>query len=340
MSTTDTDYREVLATQDEYMILKALLDAEDEFVSGSLLAEQLGLSRPAIWGKLKKLREHGFEFEAVRNRGYRITKEAQILHPALIRYYLEQLSTEMDLLYFPAIDSTNSEAERQISYGRKSPFAIASSCQTKGRGRLGREWYSASADNLYLSVLFEPNIAPQQLQHFTLWAGIYICRALQEFVPNTPLKIKWPNDLHCDGRKFAGMLTEAKMDSDSMRSIVFGIGINLNSNPANFPQELRSIATSLYAIHGEEMPLNLVTAKVLQAIKGAYDDCIRNKTTESLPEAWAPLSALCGKPVTALRGDVIISGIANGIDETGALLLKSTDGTIHAIRAGDVTLQK
>ena len=332
--------KEAQSTEDAFTILKALLDAPDDFVSGSLLAEQLGVSRPAIHGKLEKLREQGFEIEAVRNRGYRLTKEPEVLHPALLRYYMADAAAPIEALYFPVIDSTNSEAERQLTYGRKSPFAIASSCQTKGRGRLGREWYSASADNLYLSVLFEPNIPPQQLQHFTLWAGITICRALQSFTPKAKLQIKWPNDLHCDGRKFAGMLTEAKMDADSMRSIIFGIGINLNSNPASFPQELRSIATSLYAINGEEVPINKVTARVLEAIHEAYEACIHNQTTESLPEAWAPLSALDGKTVTALQGDTEISGVANGIDASGALLLTQADGSHIPVRAGDVTLKK
>ena len=338
--TTETEYNQVPCTEDEFVILKALLDAPDDFVSGSLLAKQLGVSRPAIHGKLEKLREKGFEFEAIRNKGYRLTQEPEVLHPALIRYYLEDAATELDVLYFPVIDSTNSEAERQITYARKSPFAIASSCQTKGRGRLGREWYSASADNLYLSVLFEPNIPPQQLQHFTLWTGIYICRALQSFTPKAKLQIKWPNDLHCDGRKFAGMLTEAKMDSDSMRSIIFGICINLNSNPSKFPKELRTIANSLYAIHGEEVPINKVAARVLQAINNAYEACIHNKTTETLPEAWTPLSSLNGKPVTALQGDQAISGIASGIDASGALLLTQPDGSTIPVRAGDVTLKK
>jgi BirA family biotin operon repressor/biotin-[acetyl-CoA-carboxylase] ligase len=337
---TETEYKQVPCVEDEYAILKTLLDAPDEFISGSLLAEQLGVSRPAIHGKLEKLREQGFEIEAVRNRGYRLTQESDVLHPALIRYYLAKAATQLEVLYFPVIDSTNSEAERQITYGRNSPFAIASSCQTKGRGRLGREWYSASADNLYISVLFEPNIPPQQLQHFTLWAGIYICRALQSFTPKAKLQIKWPNDLHCDGRKFAGMLTEAKMDSDSLRSIVFGIGINLNSNPTQFPKELRDIATSLYAINGEEVPLNKVTAQVLNAINQAYESCIHNKTTESLTEAWAPLSSLNGKAVTALIGDKTICGIASGIDTSGALLLNQPDGSKIAVRAGDVTLKK
>jgi len=338
--TTETEYNQVSCSEDEFVILKALLDASGEFVSGSLLAEQLGISRPAIHGKLEKLREQGFAFEAVRNRGYRLTQEPEVLHPALLRYYLQDAAAELDVLYFPVIDSTNSEAERQISYGRNSPFAIASSCQTKGRGRLGRDWYSASADNLYLSVLFEPNIPPQQLQHFTLWAGITICRALQPFTPKTKLQIKWPNDLHCDGRKFAGMLTEAKMDSDSLRSIVFGIGINLNSNPSSYPKELRKIATSLHAINGEEVPINQVAARVLQAINHAYEVCIHNKTTETLADAWAPLSSLNGKAVTALQGGTAISGIASGIDTSGALLLTQPDGSTIPVRAGDVTMKK
>jgi BirA family biotin operon repressor/biotin-[acetyl-CoA-carboxylase] ligase len=336
---SDTEYRQVESTEDTNRIVKALLDAGDGFVSGSLLGEQLGVSRPAIHGKLEKLREQGFEIEAIRNKGYRITKEPDVLHPTLVRYYVEQAAAQTDVLYFPVIDSTNSEAERQLSYSRKAPFAITSSCQTKGRGRLGRDWHSASANNLYLSVVFEPNIPPQQLQHFTLWAGIHICRALQVFVPKAPLKIKWPNDLHCDGRKFAGMLTEARMDADSLRSIIFGIGLNLNSNPTNFPIELRGIATSLYAVNGTELPLNRVAAKVITAINTAYRCAIGGDTSENISDAWTPLSALNGKPVTALMNGKEISGIASGIDDSGALLLQTKSGT-RAIRAGDVTLKK
>lgn len=336
----DSEYRQLESNEDAYLILRALLDAADAFVSGSLLAEQLGVSRPAIHGKLEKLREQGFEIEAVRNRGYRLTQLPEVLHPALLRYCSEQAGSDIVPLYFPVIDSTNSEAERQFSYGRTGPFAIASSCQTKGRGRLGREWHSASAENLYLSVLFEPNIPPQQLQHFTLWAGIHICRALQSFVPKAQLQIKWPNDLHCQGRKFAGMLTEAKMDADSVRSIVFGIGINLNSNPNKYPQDIRKTATSLQAVQGEELPINTVAAQVLKAIQCAYANCIQGQSDENLSEAWAPLSSLCGQHVTAIMSGKEVHGIASGIDPSGALILKAADGSLQKVRAGDVTLKK
>ena len=340
MTAQETEFRHVEENEDEFIILKALLDAEGDFVSGSLLAQKLGVSRPAVWGKLEKLRDKDFDFEAVRNRGYRLTRQPNIFHPALLRYAQEKLSLAIDTLYFPVIDSTNNEADRRISYGQQSPFAVVSSCQTRGRGRLGREWYSASADNLYLSVVFEPNLPAQQLQHFTLWAGIHICRALQSYTPKAALKVKWPNDLHCDGRKFAGMLTEAKMDADGLKTIVFGIGINLNSNPMDFPEDIRKLATSLYAFHGEELPLNNICASVLQAIQSAYHICIHETNTESLTEAWQPLDSLEGKFVTARINDKEICGTASGINGSGELLLKQENGTIVAVRAGDVTLKK
>lgn len=340
MHSDPIDYREATCSEDELTLLENLLESRNQFISGSHLAEQLGITRPAIWKKLTRLRQQGFEIDAIRNRGYRITKEPEILHAGLLRYYLRAIAVPMDLLCFPVIDSTNSEAERQLTYGRKSPFAIVASAQAKGRGRLGRHWYSASAENLYLSVLFEPMLPANRLQRFTLWVGIYICRELQKYIPDAALKIKWPNDLYCDGRKFAGMLTEAKMDGDSLRSIVFGLGINVNSNPNSFPKELRGSATSLYAICGEKTPLNQLTAKMLQAVYDAYETCTDKNSSESLPEAWEPLNAISSKHVTVYQNNQATIGIVRGIDPAGALLLEQANGNIVPIHAGEVTLKK
>jgi BirA family biotin operon repressor/biotin-[acetyl-CoA-carboxylase] ligase len=341
MSYENLKFPSYLADQDSVVILKALQAAGGAFVSGSRLAEQLGVSRPAVHGKLDKLREEGFEVEAVRNRGYRILSEPELLHPALLRCALDRLGSRLQLRYFPVVDSTNSEAERRIASGERGPFGIVSSCQTNGRGRLGRVWESDSTKNLYLSVVFEPNIPPQQLQHFTLWAGICICRRLQPFVPKAPLKIKWPNDLHCLGRKFAGMLTEARLDADRIRSIIFGLGLNINSNPNNYPEAIRPLATSLQAIHGDPLPLNEAAAAVTCAVEEAYAICIQGADTmEKLSEAWTPLDALAGQEVTAILKNAEVTGIASGIDESGALLLQMVDGRKEAIRAGDVTLKK
>ncbi len=340
MHRNTVDYRETICSKSELILLESLLKSRDQFVSDSHLAGKLGITRPAIWKKLTKLREQGFEIEAVRNRGYRIIKEPEILHIGLLRYYFKAIASPIDMLCFPIIDSTNSEAERQLTYGRKSPFAIVASAQTNGRGRLGREWYSASSENLYLSVLFEPTLPAAKLQSFTLWAGIYICRELQKYILEVPIQIKWPNDLYCDGRKFAGMLTESKMDGDSLRSVTFGLGVNVNSNPNSFPGELRSSATSLYAICGEKIPLNQLTAKMIQAIYRAYETCTDSSSAESLTEAWEPLNALSKKHVTVYQNNQETIGIACGIDTDGALLLEQADGSIVSIRSGEVTLKK
>ena len=336
MERIQTRYRQVKIDSDEQIILDALLLAGDAFVSGSRLAERLGVSRPAIKGKLEKLRTAGFDFKAVRNRGYRLTKITSVLHPGLLQHHL---SSPIDILYFPVVDSTNSEAERLLSYGQKCPFVVTSSCQTNGRGRMRRDWHSASADNLYLSVVFEPKSPPQILQYFTLNAAIYLCQALQKFVPNAPLKIKWPNDLHCEGRKFAGMLTEAKMDADGLKALIFGIGININSNPMELPKDLRQYATSLYAIKGSELPINLITARVIEAIYSAYDSCLSGHSATNLKKEWGYLDSLHDKFVCAKVGDREISGIARGIDGQGALLIDCA-GHIERVLAGDVHLKK
>jgi BirA family biotin operon repressor/biotin-[acetyl-CoA-carboxylase] ligase len=337
---TDKAFRRVAPGHDDCRLLRALLKTPGAFVSGSQLAEELGVSRPAVWGKLKKLKEAGFEIKAVRNRGYQLNGQPNVLHPALLQLEAEDGALDMECLYFPVIDSTNSEAERQIANGQSGPFAILSSCQTKGRGRQGREWYSATADNLYLTVTYEPRIAPQLLEHFTLWCGIYLCRRLQGILPQANLQIKWPNDLFCEGFKFAGMLTEAKLDSDGIKTLCFGLGLNVNSKPSSYPPEIRPRATSLQAISGEELPINTVAVQALMAIQAAYDHCIQNSDTESLLDAWEPLDTLKGRKVTAEQGGKPVTGIACGIDSSGALCLKQSDGSQLAIRSGDVTLTK
>lgn len=268
------------------------------------------------------------------------TKEAQLVDLEWIRHSVRERGVTMNLLYRSVIDSTNSEAERLLASGQKGPLTVISSCQTKGRGRLGRRWHSADGDNLYLSVLFEPGIPAATFQHFTLRAGIHICRALQKMVPNASLKIKWPNDLCANERKFAGILTETKMDTDRLQSIISGIGLNINSHPDNYPKAIRQTATSLSAVHGERLSLNQTAVAVIVAIQTAYDICVTGNHPESIIEAWSPLSALCGKSVTAIANGREISGVADGIDASGALLLRQPDGTLIPIRAGNVTLKK
>ncbi len=212
----------------EHIILRELLAREPNWVSGTSLAAKLGISRVAVWQHMEKLRGAGFTFEAQRARGYRIAARPAALHAALVETQLRVRPRAFSLLVLDEIDSTNDEAARQLSAGRPTPFAVMARRQTRGRGRFGRLWHSGASSNLYASFAFRPRVEPDRMQTFTLWMGVNLCELLVKFASVTP-GIKWPNDILFEGRKAGGMLTEARVDSDQIRDLVFGLGLNVNT---------------------------------------------------------------------------------------------------------------
>ncbi len=324
-------------------LLGAFLEAGDSFVSGNDLAHLLGISRPAVWARLKRLESAGFKFEAVRNRGHRLQQQPVSLHPALLDWWAHVKGMSLPFLFFPSIDSTNTEAERQFQDGRKAPFVIVSSQQTAGRGRRGRTWISESADNLYLTLALEPHLSPRVLSGFTLWAGIHLARGLNSiFVTEVKngkdgaIGLKWPNDLESSGRKLGGLLTEAKSDSDGIRQLIVGFGLNVGKRP----QLERGIA--LAEITSDiTIGLSRLAVDCASWLVEAYDAIMNGKDANglALPEAYAQLDSLNGKIVQAYRNREKITGVAVGVDASGALLLQQDDGDRLAVDAGEVTLQ-
>jgi BirA family biotin operon repressor/biotin-[acetyl-CoA-carboxylase] ligase len=163
------------------------------------------------------------------------------------------------------LDSTNSESERQLAHGEEAPFVVIAQSQTAGRGRLGRKWHSSDKGNIYLSLALRPFILPERLKPFTLWMGLALCRAIEGYL-KIKLGLKWPNDiLSPDGKKIAGILTEARLDVDTVRDLIFGLGLNI-SPQKEFPQELKGIASSLTQITGEAIDINAFTAEIIKTL--------------------------------------------------------------------------
>ncbi|MCB1124785.1 MAG: biotin--[acetyl-CoA-carboxylase] ligase, partial [Verrucomicrobiae bacterium] len=207
-------------------IMRALLGAERQFVSGSHLARELGVSRVSIWTRMEQLRSQGFEFEAATRKGYRIIKKPKDLNALLTRSYLTEQSSCPRLVFLNAIDSTNDHATRLLANDYEAPFIVISNQQTLGRGRMGRTWYSPPSSNLYMSLGSRPYVRPDRMQLFTLWMGVNVARHLKEGL-HLEIGLKWPNDLYFDGKKLGGMLTEARVDTDYLRELIFGIGLNV-----------------------------------------------------------------------------------------------------------------
>lgn len=323
----------------DVLIVRELLAAETDFVSGSELAEIIGVSRVSIWSYMEKLKDQGFEFEAVRSKGYRLTQTPAELNQVLIQARLTHAASNFQASVRDVVDSTNSEAERRLANGDATPFVVIAKEQTKGRGRLGRQWHSAANGNAYASFAFRPQISPTQMSLFTLWMGINVCECISSLY-RTQCMVKWPNDLHISGKKIAGILTEARMETDLVRDVVLGIGININSSDDDWPEALSSIATSLFQATGQRFDPNRLMAALIGRIAIAYNQFLEGEHRTALKDKWPRFDTLAGKTIALEQGPNQISGIARGIDSNGSLIIEKDDGSRFLARAGEVTLSK
>lgn len=321
----------------ETVLLTHLLRARPKFLSADFLAGRLGISCGEIRRALDGLSEEGLEFREVPRRGYQIAREPDEVNGALLRAHLSILDCAAPILCFPQIDSTNSEVERQLANGRRLPFVVLSSKQTKGRGRMGRKWYSPEEGNCYMSFAFQPALLPDQMQRFTVWMGLSICYVLNRKFA-LPVMLKWPNDLIIGGKKVGGMLSEARIDSDRMRDLTFGLGINVNSNCELWPESVSVTATSLRMFTGKRLSINAVVATLVREGLKAYGQYCEGGIDEQFMSRWETYDALKGAQVVVNPKSDALFGTAGGIDVDGALILRLEDGCRRVLQAGEVTL--
>ncbi|MDR2512655.1 MAG: biotin--[acetyl-CoA-carboxylase] ligase [Puniceicoccales bacterium] len=333
-------------------ILTPFLEADGKPVSGGKLAAELGVTRVSIWTRLEQLRQEGFVFEASPRIGYTLIKRPEQVHPVLLVSILKRLiATGKYKLKAPLpeihhgehLDSTNNEAVRRLSEGQAAPFVISAATQTMGRGRLGRIWDSRHKKNLYLSFAFRPQSLPDKIQAITLVLGLRLCAHLAEKY-NIPAQIKWPNDIMCNGRKIAGILTEARIDSDQIRDIVLGIGLNVNAPSLDFPFEMRDIVTSLSQEKGEPIDINDAAADCILSILTSYEQFSERGRGSDFETLWKKYDSLAGKTVvirpTNNKGGESTTGVVQGIDANGCLVVRDEAGTKHVFSAGEITLAK
>lgn len=318
-------------------ILRALIDDPKAFINGQELAGTLQMSRVGVWKRLRKLEKAGLKIEAVRNRGYRIQSEPPAPMEALMRAWLDRETVDMPVFWHQSIGSTNTEAERLLAEGQATPFAVASAEQTTGRGRMGRSWHSPAEGNLYISFAFRPGIQPRRMQSITLFLGLRICKFLNQRY-NLPVRIKWPNDLMLHGKKVCGILTEARVDADTIRDLVFGMGLNINSRVDRWPEEVRNMASSLAAENGEALPFHELSALIAGLVEESYQHFLIDPENPKLLEDWPQYDFLHSRQLAFEHNHRRFDGTAEGINPQGQLIVRETNGTRHALSAGEVSI--
>jgi len=325
-------------TDPDITILEALTKQRGTFVSGNELAQTLEMSRVGVWARLEKMRTQGFSIAAVRHRGYRLDDEPDRLHHALMQAYLQQDGEPITVLSHETVDSTNSEAERELANGREAPFVVVAGQQTRGRGRFGREWYSPQVGNLYASFAFRPQVAHQRIQTITLWLGLQVCHYLSTHY-QVPVAIKWPNDILLDGKKLAGMLTEARIDADRTRDLIFGLGLNVTEDTFGWPEALRQVATTLAMHTATPIRFNELAVDLVRVCVEGYEKFLETDVREELAEMWTRYDFLKGQTVTWEEQGKRYEGIAAGLAEDGSLEVR-VGSEVKTLRSGEVSLSK
>ncbi|WP_456274253.1 biotin--[acetyl-CoA-carboxylase] ligase [Bacillus sp. AK031] len=317
-------------------LMDAFMETEGEFLSGQALADIAGCSRTAVWKHIEELRKDGYEFEAVKKRGYRIVKAPDKVSQNEINMGLRTRAVGRTIEYVESAPSTQKIAHALAQEGAKEGTAVIADEQTEGRGRLLRSWHSPKGTGIWMSIILKPQLPPQKAPQFTLIAAVAVVQAIEEVAGLSP-EIKWPNDILLHGRKVTGILTELQAEADKINSIIIGIGMNVNQETEDFPEELQTIATSLAMEKGEKISRAKLIQKVMEKLE-MYYDLYMEKGFTPIKLLWESYAASIGRQITARTITGSIHGKALGINEDGVLRIEDTEGRIHEVYSADIEL--
>jgi len=322
----------------EEKILQLLREHPISFLSGEEISRRLQVSRTAVWKRMRHLRSLGYGIEASTRSGYRLVHSPDILAPQEIKPLLKTKWLGKTIHYFHTLESTNSKAYELATRGAEEGEVVIAESQEKGRGRLGRDWFSPPYLNLYLSVILRPQIPPHQAPLITLMAAVATAKAVEKCSGLRPL-IKWPNDILLKGRKVAGLLNEIQSETDRIHFVILGIGVNLNLNEKMFPKGIRSVATSMKKEMGQAISRKDFLSSLLQQLEEWYAIYLK-EGSDVILNAWREQAQIKGKPVKITSFGETISGIAVDVDSDGALILRMENGKRRRVVAGDVEYQE
>ncbi len=324
---------ESLEQTNEELILAFLAEGGDEYTSGEALSDKLGLSRTAVWKQIESLRHKGYRIEAVPARGYRLVEVPDRLTALELTPLLSTHELGRTIHFTDELTSTNEEAFRLAHEGAGHGEVVICEHQTRGKGRRGRAWSSPPGLNLYCSVVLRPDLPPQRAPELTLVGAVALAQTLED--SGAKATIKWPNDIQVNGRKIAGILTELSADIERISFAVLGVGVNLNAQPPDFPPEVAETATSLAIARGEKVPRALFAAAFFTRLE-QWLELHADEGFGPVREKWKELSSTLGQEVLVKTDRLELRGVAEDIDEAGALLVRTAPDKLERILAGDV----
>ncbi len=316
-------------------VLRILENNRGVTLSGAKIAKELGISRNAVWKAIESLRKEGYRIPAVKNGGYSLSADTNILSVQGLLPYLADESFSEKIHIFRELDSTNKKAKELAIDGCEHGTVIIADSQTAGKGRYGKSFYSPPESGLYISfILRSESFSLPKITRLTSAAAVTVCRAIQS-VTGKKTQIKWVNDILIDNKKVCGILTEAVSDLESgnIDWIVIGIGININTS--SFPDELAEIACSLNPSEANGIIRSRLAAELINTILSS------NNWAEDkfVYEEYKSRQAILGKPVIVIENDKNYPATAMDIDNEGRLIVKTNDGQLVSLFSGEVSVK-
>lgn len=306
------------------------LKESDGYISGEEMSQRLKMSRAAIWKHMQELRADGYEIAAVPHLGYQLVACPDKLLGFEIQSGLNTKIIGKKIILLETAVSTMDEAFTLGMENCPEGTVVCAESQSKGRGRLGRVWSSPKNKGLYFSFVLRPPLPLNQLAQLTLMSAVALAEAIENISELRPL-IKWPNDVLLGSGKLAGILTELRAESDQVKFVIVGIGLNVNAPLGQLP----SGSSSLKAAAGNSFDRALVFQAILRSLEKWYFKILHHEFAQVMDE-WKKRSATLKKRIRITDPNGIIEGEALDLDEDGALLIRKDNGIIVKKTAGDV----
>jgi len=327
-------------------ILKYLKKAKAQFVSGEELSELFGMSRTAIWKRMESIKDEGFNIEAVTKKGYRLIMEETACGKNA-PYGRLAVQSELtgsvfghNLKFFQETDSTNQVLKKMAAQDAPEGTVVISDMQSEGRGRRGKAWSSSPNLGIWMSILLRPNLHPSSVQTLTLAASVAVMRALEPFRIEG-IGIKWPNDILINGKKVCGILTELSAEAEKVDWVIIGIGLNVNHSESDFPDDIRSLATSLRMNVNNETLLDrsVIAADIIDEMEKVYR-CFIERGLAWVVREWKKYNITLGKRIKIINQQGEANAEAIDVTEEGRLIVKDENGKEHELYSGEISIRE
>lgn len=318
-----------------YRILE-LLRRQEGFLSGEDIGRELSITRAAVWKGIKKLREEGYEIEAVTNRGYRLTNPETMYNKRELEQGLKTKTMGQTIYFYEETDTTNNRARELALEGAPEGTLVVAEKQTAGRGRRGKVWESPLGTGIWMSLVLRPQIAPAEASVLTLLCGLATAEAV-EAETGLSADIKWPNDILINGKKAVGILTEMDCEMSEVHFVIPGIGINVNT--ASFPPEIAEIATSLYLECGKTVSRRRLVHKVLERLEEHYETFLRTGSFAAMLEDYRKHCITLGKEVHVLGREPFFAEALDITSEGELLVRRADNGKEEVVFSGEVSIR-